>query len=120
MTLDKPDSVSHMPDLSVLLPVASFEQVLESLDVLMRPDLRFHENLRFDSQATEINTLSEADRVRDEVLSLLGPTPVTVDELVRQCHCSPPVLGMVLLELDLAGRLERHPGNRVSLLMQVA
>jgi DNA processing protein len=45
---------------------------------------------------------------------------VMVDELIRQCHCSPPVLGMVLLELDLAGRLERHPGNRVSLLMQAA
>jgi DNA processing protein len=100
--------------------VEDFEQVLESLDGLDRPDLKFHENLRFDIQATEINTLIEADRVRDEVLSLLGPSPVMVDELVRQCHCSPPVLGMVLLELDLAGRLERHPGNRVSLLMQAA
>jgi DNA processing protein len=100
--------------------VEDFEQVLESLDGLTGPDLRFHENLKFDHQVSEINTLSEADRVRDEVLSLLGPSPVMVDELVRQCHCSPPVLGMVLLELDLAGRLERHPGNRVSLLMQAA
>jgi DNA processing protein len=100
--------------------VEDFEQVLESLDGPAGPDLKFHENLKFDNQPAEINTLSEADRVRDEVLSLLGPSPVTVDELVRQCHCSPPVLGMVLLELDLAGRLERHPGNRVSLLMQAA
>jgi DNA processing protein len=100
--------------------VEDFEQVLESLDGLTGPDLRFHENLKFDHQVSEINTLSEADRVRDEVLSLLGPSPVMVDELVRQCHCSPPVLGMVLLELDLAGRLERHPGNRVSLQMQAA
>jgi DNA processing protein len=100
--------------------VEDFEQVLESLDGLTGLDLRFHENLKFDHQVSEINTLSEADRVRDEVLSLLGPSPVMVDELVRQCHCSPPVLGMALLELDLAGRLERHPGNRVSLLMQAA
>lgn len=100
--------------------VEDFEQVLESLDGLTRRDLKFHENLRFDIQITENNTLSEADRVREDVLSLLGPSPVMVDELVRQCHCSPPVLGMVLLELDLAGRLERHPGNRVSLLMQAA
>jgi DNA processing protein len=100
--------------------VEDFAQVLESLDGLNRPDLKFHDNLRFDNQSVEINTLSESDRVRDEVLSLLGPSPVMVDELVRQCHCSPPVLGMVLLELDLAGRLERHPGNRVSLLMQAA
>ncbi len=100
--------------------VEDFEQVLESLDGLAGPNLRFHENLNFSEQATEINTLSETDRVRNEVLSLLGPSPVMVDELVRQCHCSPPVLGMVLLELDLAGRLERYPGNRVSLLMQAA
>lgn len=100
--------------------VEDFEQVLESLDGLNRPDLKFHNNLKFEHQVAEITTLSEADRVRDEVLSLLGPSPVMVDELVRQCHCSPPVLGMVLLELDLAGRLERHPGNRVSLLMQAA
>jgi len=100
--------------------VEDFEQVLESLDGLTPANLKFHENLKFEKQAAETNTLSEADKVRDEVLSLLGPSPVMVDELVRQCHCSPPVLGMILLELDLAGRLERHPGNRVSLLMQAA
>ena len=120
MTPVFPDSVGLIPDLSVLFPDSPFAQVLESLDGLAGPNLKFHDNLKFDVQATEINTLSEADRVRDEVLSLLGPSPVMVDELVRQCHCSPPVLGMVLLELDLAGRLERHPGNRVSLLMQAA
>jgi DNA processing protein len=59
------------------------------------------------------NTL---DQVRDLVLSRLGPSPVAVDELLRQCQSSPPIIGQVLLELDLAGRLERHPGNRVSLL----
>lgn len=62
---------------------------------------------------THKNTL---DQVRDLVLSRLGPSPVAVDELLRQCQSSPPIIGQVLLELDLAGRLERHPGNRVSLL----
>ena len=46
------------------------------------------------------------------VEELLGPVPVTVDELVRQCHLSPAVVNTVLLELELAGRAERHPGNR--------
>lgn len=50
------------------------------------------------------------------VVNCLGPTPVTVDEIVRQCQLSPAVVSMVLLELELAGRLERHPGNQVSLL----
>jgi DNA processing protein len=54
---------------------------------------------------------------RSEVLNALGPTPTTVDELVRVCQISLPVVSTVLLELELAGRLERHPGSRVSLLM---
>ena len=60
---------------------------------------------------------SDEEQARRAVLSQLGPSPVGVDELRRQCQCSGPVLGLVLLELDLAGRLERHPGNRVSLIV---
>lgn len=56
---------------------------------------------------------SEADRRR--VTGLLGPVPVGVDELIRQSACPPAVVQMVLLELELAGRLERHAGARVSL-----
>src|SRR5262249_51349229 len=40
----------------------------------------------------------------------LGPTPVAVDELVRQCHLSAAAVATLLLELELAGRVERHPG----------
>ena len=54
---------------------------------------------------------NEVDETRRDVLDLLGPSPIAVDELLRQCQSSPPVIGQVLLELDLAGRLERHPGN---------
>jgi len=38
-----------------------------------------------------------------------------VDELIRQSGCAPAVVQTVLLELELAGRLERHAGARVSL-----
>jgi DNA processing protein len=100
--------------------VEDFEQVIESLEGFGGSHLRFHENLKFDDQSSESNELNDPEKLREQVLALLGPSPVLVDELVRQCHCSAPVMGMVLLELDLAGRLERHPGNRVSLLMQAA
>lgn len=53
---------------------------------------------------------------RQKVLTCLGANPVTVDEVIRQCQLSAPVVAMILLELELAGRLERHAGNRVSLL----
>ncbi len=64
------------------------------------------------------NAVGEQDLVgaRGLVSNLLSPHPVPVDELVRQCQLSPALVVMVLLELELAGRIERHPGNQVSLL----
>ncbi|MDP6705046.1 MAG: DNA-processing protein DprA [Alphaproteobacteria bacterium] len=58
---------------------------------------------------------AELDQGRQALVRLLGPTPVEVDELIRQSELTPPVVITILLELDLAGRLDRHPGNRVSL-----
>ena len=46
---------------------------------------------------------------------LLGPSPVPVDELIRLSGASSGAVQMALLELDLAGRLERHAGGKVSL-----
>jgi DNA processing protein len=48
------------------------------------------------------------------ILEKLSPTPVAVDELVRQCQLSAAAVATLLLELELAGRIERHPGNQVS------
>jgi DNA processing protein len=53
---------------------------------------------------------------RARLLERLGPSPVAVDELVRECQLSAAAVVTILLELELAGRLERHPGNRVSLI----
>ncbi|HVJ01313.1 MAG TPA: DNA-processing protein DprA [Sphingomonas sp.] len=55
------------------------------------------------------------DSDRRAVTALLGPVPVSVDELIRQSGLSPAVVQTVLLELELAGRLERHAGGRTSL-----
>jgi predicted Rossmann fold nucleotide-binding protein DprA/Smf involved in DNA uptake len=49
------------------------------------------------------------------ILERLGPTPVAVDELVRQCQLTASAVATLLLELELSGRVERHPGNLVSL-----
>jgi DNA processing protein len=53
---------------------------------------------------------------RRQVLDLLSPEPTLVDDLVRRCQLSPPVTVAVLLELELAGRVETLPGSRVVLL----
>ncbi|HVF93752.1 MAG TPA: DNA-processing protein DprA [Sphingomonas sp.] len=55
-----------------------------------------------------------SDGERRVIFALLGAVPVAVDELVRQTGCPPAIVQTVLLELELAGRVERHAGNRVS------
>lgn len=52
---------------------------------------------------------------RNHILSLLSLTPAPVDEIIRQSGFAPAIVQTVLLELELAGRLERHAGARVSL-----
>ncbi len=58
---------------------------------------------------------AEVGRGRAVVLALLGPTPLSVDELIRQTALTPAVVLTILLELEIAGRVQRHPGNQVSL-----
>ena len=48
-----------------------------------------------------------------QVLELIGPTPVGVDDLVRRCHLSAPTVRATLLDLELSGLVEPLPGNRV-------
>jgi DNA processing protein len=55
------------------------------------------------------------DAERRRIEGLLGPVPVPVDELIRQAGLPAAAVQLVLLELELAGRLERHAGGRVSL-----
>jgi len=77
-------------------------------------------------QAIEIPPVEEPEPVphaphepghdeRLRITELLGPTPVSIDDLVRLSASSPAIVRTVLLELELAGRLERHGGGLVSL-----
>ncbi len=59
---------------------------------------------------------TELAAARSVIAENLGPCPVLVDELARGCHLSLPLVLTILLELELAGRLERQPGNRVALI----
>ena len=57
---------------------------------------------------------------RARIVELLGPTPVPIDDLIRLSGSSPAAVHVVLLELELAGRLERHGGALVSLAVHPA
>ena len=62
---------------------------------------------------------SELAAARPQLLELLGPSPVPIDELMRQSRLTPALLLTILLELELAGRLERHAESQVSLIESV-
>ena len=59
---------------------------------------------------------ADGDSARAAILALLSPVPVAVDELVRRCGLPAATVHTTLLEWELAGRIDRHPGNRVALL----
>ena len=52
---------------------------------------------------------------KSRLLAALGPTPIEVDELVRQSGLSAASMQMLLLELDLAGQIEWSSGQLVAL-----
>jgi DNA processing protein len=59
-------------------------------------------------------TADKTDGVRALVEEKLGPAPVEIDELVRQCGVPAAEVLTILLELELAGRVQRHAGNRIA------
>ena len=96
--------------------VESAADILEALKALggTRTVERKASEFQEDTPASLDETVVSS--ARREVHELLGPTPVAVDELLRQCQVSPALVHVVLLELELAGRLERYPGNRVAMI----
>jgi DNA processing protein len=71
----------------------------------------------FDEPPDFSSTPPPGEDDRGKVLEALSPVPTGIDEIIRYTGLHPAQVFMVLLELDLAGRLERHPGGNVSLVM---
>ncbi len=70
----------------------------------------------FDAPRTVAAPATDLEEARRSVEEFLSPSPTMVDELIRDSQMSPASVATVLLELELAGRLERLPGNRVALI----
>ncbi len=93
------------------------ESIEDLLPHLMRQNDLFKESKPPEFKefsATEVE-MGELAIARKRVLEKLSPTPVLVDELLRQCDISAPALWLALLELELAGRLVRTAGGKVAL-----
>lgn len=89
--------------------VTSAADILEALEPLIeRPQGALRE------PPAPFSGEEPTESVRTRILDLLGPTPLSVDDLSELAQASASDVQIVLLELDIAGRLERHPGGQVS------
>jgi DNA processing protein len=96
--------------------VESAADILQALEATMKTPAAEPAGAEFLAEGPVSFPESDIAEGRRTVEELLGPTPAAVDEVIRQCQVSAAIVHLVLLELELAGRLERHPGNRVALI----
>jgi DNA processing protein len=95
-------------------PVTEAADIVSVLQPIMGIDVPARE-----PEPAEGNTGDYREPAADErarIIGLLSPAPVSIDDLVRLSQTSPRAVRMVLLEFEIAGRLERHGGGLVSLI----
>lgn len=95
---------------------ATLTETVEDVLSVLRPIFgqAFREPVERETAArSPADEVAKADGARALVEEKLGPAPVEIDELIRQCGVPAADVLTVLLELELAGRVQRHPGNRI-------
>lgn len=96
--------------------IQSAEDVMSAIQPLIVKADNFSALAQARPQAAEKPSENNPQDLQRKIVAALGVTPAPVDELIRQCQVSPAALAAVLMDLELAGRLERLPGNRVALI----
>jgi DNA processing protein len=95
--------------------VETADDVLGVLRPLIeRPEMAAREKAFIAAPASARPSIDEADR--QALIELMGPVPMGVDELIEQSQMPVPQVHLVLLELDLAGRLTQEAGGKICLL----
>jgi DNA processing protein len=96
------------------LLVQSAQDVLAVLDGLSNGALPRLSTPALDEDEGGFRPLVADDTARRQVFDALGAEPVAVDELIRDCQLSAPIVATVLLEAEIAGLIDRYPGNQVA------
>jgi DNA processing protein len=94
----------------------SAEDVLAELAAMRGSRLAEPRRPKFDIAANATAEIGDAAAAHERILGVLGPTAQPVDEIIRATGYSAATVWAALLDLELAGRLERQPGNLVALL----
>ena len=94
--------------------IRNADDVLENL--IQTLPLGFNEPANIDTFEHFADDTEIPENAQGQILDNLSYTPTAIDELLRTCDVSIPAMQTILLELELAGRIKRLPGNRVSLI----
>ena len=97
--------------------VTTPNDIVEALRPLAEPDLFRPRPTEAPVERSKPLSVPPDDAERDHIVDALGPTPVEIDDIVRHTGLPISSIHSILLELDMAGRLHRHPGGLVSLSM---
>lgn len=96
----------------------SADDVMNEIDYMnevISSNLSDNENEYAQAQLNKIDE-SDVDRARPYIIEKIGASPTPIDEIIAQTGLTPNIVLTVLLELELAGRLSRHAGNKVSII----
>lgn len=98
-------------------PAADVGRGQLALDLERRDDdAHAHEAATEEGRAELLQDDENAETVSDRIARALSVTPVSVDEIIRNCQLSPAIVHTILLEWEMAGRIERLPGNRIAMI----
>lgn len=94
--------------------VTSAADVIEAVGPILRRPV--DHRLRETDEPLDVTAEEPGQRERTRIIELLGPAPVGIDDLIRLAGLPAAVVRAVLLELEIAGRLERLGGGQVALI----
>lgn len=94
--------------------ITEAKDVLDAISPLVEPDLPLFRQVNEPPHHADISEPRDDDRAL--VVNALGPSPVEMDDIIRHTGLSTSAIMLVLMELDIAGRLQRHAGGKISLI----
>jgi DNA processing protein len=93
--------------------VTSAADVIETLRPMIGRAINVNEEMMREEDELGSSYVASG-RERDQIMELLSPSPVDIDDLIRESRLKPSIVVAVLLELELAGLIKRHRRNQVS------
>ncbi len=96
-------------------PVTEAADVIAAIEPILGREISVAPVCESAPNAAAISSSESGEDERSGIIALLGPTPVSIDDLVRLTGASAATVRTILLELEIAGRIERHGAGLVSL-----